>query len=275
MARTIQLPNLDAAEPAVSGFELSRFVDGELSAERRAHIDALLQSDAALKARHDAIVSERRAEDGALKLDVPLPRFLDTHAVKTKSPLASLLKRLRMPMGFGALAASAAAVFLMVRMPADDRPSYDGLKGGARIGFFVKGDGDARPGAAGETLHEGDRIQFAVRDDGDKDVMVVVGIDGRGQVSMYAAEALADGRSKGPPMGSEPRLLPSSVVLDDSTGAERFFVVYADGELSSVQRAVEDAARKLVGQDLGSASKLPLDDAFAQSSVHIVKVPAR
>lgn len=269
MARTILLPNLDAAEPAVSGFELLRYLEGELSAERRAAIDALLAQDPALKARHDALVAERRAEAGALALDVPLPRFLEQTEARARSPLSALLARIRLPMGFGALAATAAAVFFMVRTPVE--PAYDGLKGGARIGFFVKGDSDARPGTAGEALHEGDRIQFAVRDDADKDVMVIVGVDGRGQVSTYAAEPLAGERSK----GAEPRLLPSSIVLDDSTGAERFFVVYADGALEDVQREVEAAARKLVGADLRTENRLPLDARFAQSSVHIVKTAAR
>jgi anti-sigma factor RsiW len=271
MSRTIHLPNLDAAEPQVSGFELRRYVEGELTEARRAAIAQLLATDAALLARHDALANEVRAEHAAFALEMPHGRFL-MEAEERAAPrgLLALLARMRMPVGFGALAASAAAVFFLVRAP-DDGPTYDGLKGGARIGFFVKGaqEGGAHLGHDGEQLTQGDQVQFAVRDDDSKGVMVIVGVDGRGQVSIYAKRRVDTERAKG---AHGANVLESSIVLDDAVGAERFWVVYADGDVGEVARAVEDAARTLAGADLAHAARLPLGAAYEQSSVHIVKV---
>jgi hypothetical protein len=279
MAKPILLPNLDAPDDGVvSTHEIVRFLAGELAPARRAELDDKMAKDAAFKARVDAIDAEQKAADAAFKVEVPLARFLDEHEARTASPLARLLKSVRFQAGIGVLVASAAAVLFLVK-PAGttgpDEVAYDGLKGGARVGFFVKDEEGARFGRAGEELTAGDRIQFAVKDDATHPSMVLVGIDGRGSVTTYVAENVDGDRPKGPVSDDEkPRVLPASVVLDDSTGPERFFVVYGDGSLDDVRRTVEDAAKSLAATspNLVEAQRLALPAGWVQSSVHIVKV---
>ena len=269
---TLRLPTIpddDAPAPSrPSKHELARFIAGELDAGRAREITALLANDAALKARHDDLVNEQRAADAALKLEVPLERFLHDHAERTTSPLAKLLRSMSFKAGLGVVVAGAAAVLFTIH-PAD--PVYDGLKGGARVGFFVKDVHDAHFGKDGEELSEGNQIQFAVRDDAARSAMVLVGVDGRGEVTVYDAEQIDHERAKG---DSKTRLLPDSVILDDSTGAERFYVVYGDGDVDAVRVKVEGAAKELAARhpNLLDAERLPLDDSYVQSSVHIVKV---
>ncbi len=286
---TLRLPPLDIPEPAVSGFELSRYIAGELDAERRSAIAGLLASDAALKARHDALVDEQRAADAALRLEVPLERFLaehesrvTAHASGFASVVAALLaplKSLRVQAGLGAVVAAAAVIIVVTRPPSDGRAGGNGIKGGeASVGFFVRDGHNAHFGHEGERLGAGDQIQFAVREHAAHNAMVLVGVDGRGEVTVYDAEDVA-GRAKGPAPAADdkPRLLPDSVVLDDSTGPERFFVVYGDGDVAAVRARVEKAAQELASShaDLVSTERLPLPDAYVQGSVHIVKVAPR
>ncbi len=270
MTQRILLPDLDAAEPGPSSFELQRLIAGELSVERTAELERLLAGDPALKARHDALAAELRAEDAAFALEVPLPRFLDEMAAKTAqaSPF-HFLRALRLQGAIGVLVASAAALFFMVRTP-DDELAGTRTKGGARVGFFVRDDGGAHPGRAGEELTAGDRIQFAVRDDAAMRAMVLVGVDGAGVVTIYAAERVS-GRVKG---DEKTRLLPASVVLDEATGPERFFVVYGSEDLEALKQQVEAAARALAASrsSLEQTERLPLPETLVQSSVHIVKI---
>jgi hypothetical protein len=270
MNMRILLPNLEtesSTEP--STHELRRFLCGELTPERRATIE----STAAFKPRLVALAAELRADEGVVQLEVPLQRFLDEHERRAMSApgLFARLTSMRWTMGAGALAATAAAVFLLVR------PVEDGmrLKGDARMGFLVREQVGARFGTDGERLARGTQIQFAVRDDDARAAMVVVGIDGRGAVTVYAAER-RDVRVKGQNAPNKTRVLPESVVLDDAIGAERFFVAYGDGDLDDVRRTVEAAARALAasGALLTTSERLPLPARFTQSSVHIIKVPS-
>lgn len=266
----IALPNLDAAEPAVSNHELRRFLAGELTAERRAQIE----SDATLQDRLAKLAADQRADDAAFALEVPMPRFLADHATRTQ-PKPTLLSRLlsvRFTVGATALVATAAAVFLVVRTPNDDGGVR--MKGDARVAFLVRESEGARMGHEGEQLRAGDQIQFAVKDTVEHRAMVLVGVDGRGDVTVYAAERIDGERPKGV-VGEQmkPRILTDSVVLDDSTGAERFFVVYANQDVDTLRSEVEHAARQVKASDVANTTKLPLPSAYTQSSVHIVKVP--
>lgn len=263
----IALPDIDAEETGVSNFELRRFLAGELSPERRAQIE----SDPSLADRLAKLAAEQRAEDAAFALEVPMPRFLADHEARTaKAPsLLSRLLSLRFTVGASALVATAAAVFFVVRTP--DDPAYDGIKGDERVGFVVRESDGLRTGHEGEELRAGDQIQFLVRDDAKLASMVLVGVDGRGAVTVYSAESVRE-RAKGV-MQAKPRLLTESIVLDDAVGAERFFVVYADTDVDRLRREVEEAARKVKASDVARTEKLPLPSDYTQDSVHIVKVP--
>ena len=203
----------------VSRFDVERYHCGELAKDRRAVVAAAIDNDPALQ----AFLAELTAADAAFVIEHPVALLL------AKRPAPSLWSRLlrsssmlRLP----ALASAVAAVALVVAVvnrPVD-REVVDShrTKGGHHpvVGFFVKSGDGARVGTAGEVLHAGDQIQLAVTD-ADKRAVAVVGIDGSGAVSVYAAETIGT-HSKG---HDGPRVLPTSLILDDTAGAERFFVV--------------------------------------------------
>lgn len=268
--RTISLPDLDAPEPSVSTFELRRFLAGELSPERRAQIEA----DPSLQERLAKLAAEQKADDAAFALEMPLPRFLADHEKRTAKPqgLFAKLLSLRFTVGATAFAAAAAAVLFVVVNP-EDPIRMKGDARVARVAFMVREADGVRFGVEGERLKEGDQIQFAVKDDAKNGAMVLVGVDGRGAVTVYAAERVDRERAKGV-AGEQvkPRILSDSVVLDDATGAERFFVVYADTDVDALRREVEAAARRVGAEKVVSTTKLDLPSSYEQDSVHIVKV---
>lgn len=286
---TIHLPRLgtdddsDDTEPtdsrAVSRFDVERFAVGELSGERALEVQRAIDTDPALKAFFDDV----KASDAAFLIMAPPSSFMAALDNKVSSQGASpswwtrlraAVSSLQLQMGLGA-AAAAAVVLVAVSTPDSPRPGTTS-KGGphtAAVGFFVKDSDGARVGEAGEVLHPGDQIQLAVTD-ADRPAMVVVGIDGSGVVSIYAVEATAT-VAKG---ATGPRVLPASLVLDDTVGVERFFVVYGDDAAATeraVRAAADDIARAVkAGRiDLATVSALDLSaDRFAQASIHIQKV---
>lgn len=266
----------DAAR--VTRFDVERFVCGELSGAAADAVKAALASDAALKAFHDEIV----AADAAFQIEQParavVPKVL-AHAprpslfVRVSSSLQSLLSGWRVPALTSA--AALALVVFVARPTGTDAPVDDSLrsKGGSDpvVSFFVKSGDGARVGTAGETLHAGDLIQLAVRDANAR-AMVVVGVDGAGAVSLYAAEELTT-QTKG---HDAARVLPASLVLDHTVGTERFFVVYGDNldELTSTAKQAAAALGKQVAAhavDLAQVERLSLPASVPQSSVHIRK----
>lgn len=274
-APRLVFPTLDDDDTRVSRFDVERYHCGELTGDRRSVVEAALANDVVLKAFFDDLV----ASDAAFLIEQPVATMLNKQPApsvwsRLSSSLSSL-SSLRLP----ALASAAAAVVVVVvvvNRPVDGDVAGDGhrTKGGhaPAIGFFVKSGDGARVGVAGEALHTGDQIQLAVTD-ADKRAMIVVGIDGHGTVSVYAAETIGT-QNKG---HDGPRVLPASLILDDTAGTERFFVVYGN-DLEHTQRAVRAAADRL-GKgvaartiDLAVVASLDLDASLTQSSVHIVKV---
>ena len=262
---------------AVSRFDVERFAVGELSGERALEVQRAIDADPALKVFFDDV----KASDAAFLIMAPPSSFMATLAARTslveRPSLVARLRRalssLQLQMGVGA---AAAAVVVVVAVSAPEGPrSSTTSKGGAHtaaVGFFVKDKNGARVGEAGEVLHAGDQIQLTVTD-ADRPAMVVVGIDGRGVVSVYAVEATG-AVAKG---AAGPRVLPASLILDDTVGVERFFVVYGD-DASTTERAVRAAADDVAHDvrsgrvDLARVQRLSLGEGYAQASVHIQKV---
>lgn len=263
----------------VTRFDVERFVCGELSGAEADAVKRALDNDPALKSFHDEIV----AADAAFQIEHPARAVVPQ--VMAQAPRPSLWKRVTSSLqslvsGWRVPALTSAAalalVVLVARPTGTDAPVEDGLrsKGGNDpvVSFFVKSGDSARVGTAGEALHAGDLIQLAVRDANAR-AMVVVGVDGAGAVSVYAAEELTT-QTKG---HDAPRVLPASLVLDDTVGTERFFVVYGD-DLEDLTRQAKQAAAELGKQvaaqtvDLARVERLQLAAGVPQSSVHIVKV---
>jgi len=293
--RTLDLTTLSSSEGAPSRHELARYVAGELTVQRRGEIEVLLVHDVAMR----AVVDEMRAEIEAFRVSMPFARFEADHArrkeatggfaQRVKSALASFTSSgARAPAL--SLAAAACVALLVVGLPSGDLPSGNGdsledglrLKGGAHIGLFVQDATGAHLATDGEELREGDRVQFVVRHAARATARVIVGVDGKGAVTVYDARdlpAVSDAATT--EKGAErARVVEESVILDDATGDERFFVVFAEGKASALAQTVLRAARALVDEkvDLAETTQLPLDTrpieggGFVQSSVHIVKV---
>ena len=131
----------------------------------------------------------------------------------------------------------------------------------------------ARLGHDGEKLRPGERIQFALRDHAEASSVVLAGIDSSGALTIYDARSLHTGQLKGPAPQKNSRLLDQSIVLDEVTGPERFFVIYGDAPKNDLEKSVRDAAKRLIASkaDLQKTTRLDLD-AVAQSSVFIMKV---
>lgn len=269
---TIHLPNPDLIDDAqVTRFDVERLACGELSGDSKARVERALQADPALQAFYDDVV----ASDRAFLISQPPAAFLARiQPVQTPSLWSRVMGFIKLPQVVSS-AAAAAAVFVIVNVggPAGD-PNQ--IKGGVEkpsVGFFVQDGEVARIGHAGEELKAGQRIQLAVKDV-DKRAFVVVGVDGRGAVSIYAKEQISS-TSKGT---NKPRLLPASLILDDTTGAERFFVVYGD-DLKVLEGLVGDAAFDLARRVKDGSANLTDEDTLvidaagvAQASIHILKV---
>lgn len=277
----VHLPDLsddDAADSArVSRFDVGRLTCGELTGDDAARVQQAIDRDPAPR----AFLEELRADDAAFLLQQPPAAFMARLAAATPTPAttpwaraAAFFGGLRLPLAAGAMAAAVMVAVVVVPGTVDD----DGpvrRKGGERqpaLSFFVKEDGGARLGSAGETLKAGDQIQLAVKD-ADPRALIVIGVDSAGVVSVYVSE-----ETMTVPKGQTgPRPLPTALVLDDVVGIERFFVIYGD-DLGTVERAARGAANRLAADvragraDLTQITRLAVDEAMPQASIHILKV---
>lgn len=257
----------------VSRFDVERLACGELAGDELARVQRAVDDDPALQ----EFLRELRADDAAFLLQQPPAAFVArlSPTAPTMTPwarAAAFLGGLRLQLAAGAMAA--AVLIAVVVAPGNDDDPIRG-KGGERqpaLSFFVKEEGGARLGSAGETLNAGDQIQFAVTDASPR-ALVVVGVDSAGVVSVYASEettTVAKGQTG-------PRPLPRALVLDDVVGAERFFVVCGD-DLAALEREARAAASRLAADvkagraDLERTTRLAVDDDLPQASIHIRKV---
>ncbi|MBI5497528.1 MAG: hypothetical protein HY904_21130 [Deltaproteobacteria bacterium] len=265
----------DLADPAVppcgrTRHTLRRHFAGELDAAARADLDNHLKECLDCQ----AVLAELKSDEAAFKVHIPFARFADQHEKRlaAASPVRTGLSNFWKTVfggGVALAAAMTAAAFLLIPAPRPEDQLTERIKGGG-IGFLLRTSDGVRAGRDGETLKPGDQIQFFVKAPEDTEV-VVVGVDGKGAVSVYHVGRVVavDGRAAP---------LPDSVVLDDAVGPERFFAVYGRGFAAGELKAlVQKAAEKMVadGADLRAVETLPLDlpaDKAQQSSVHIVKL---
>jgi hypothetical protein len=274
---SLRLPDPDCDHTALSvgRFELEQYLCDELPVERRQAIEEALRNDPALRALHDELVAEDRA---ALAL---LPPAALVARVQEKGPGLSVWQRLRRLTLVGVPVLSAAAVLVLLARGPDGDPDLTGptRSKGAGLSFVVQDNGGARAGVAGEALRQGDRIQLAVGEVPGANHLVIVGVDGRGEVSVYDDSPLLSRRK-----GGGLQVLPRSLTLDDAVGTERFFAVFAvaedDAARAALLEAVQAAAARVAqaGGDLATTERLEVRPkaavrVLAQHSVFITKVP--
>ncbi|MCK6570708.1 DUF4384 domain-containing protein [Myxococcota bacterium] len=201
----------------------------------------------------EASLRKRRdAQGGPDKLDrgLPTPRWL--------GPV------------LGGLLAAAAGVYVFLQAPepaggpsrvggpmATDRDpagARERLKAGVALTFDVERGGQATPGDPAALYRAGDRIQLRYSAPAPMNV-VVIGLDMRGEVSVYVDDAGA-GLPVEPGAG---RPLPGSLVLDAAPGAERVIACFTESPLTS--NAVVAAGRRALtaaGGDPRAARPLDL-----------------
>ena len=276
-ARTLNL-NAPDEDARFSRWDVARYVAGELDADTRRALEQAAETDADLA----AWIADERAEVAAFRTAMPLPRFLEDHAQKTAprpSGIAGLLHGLFGTGGGRLVLAGAACAALLVPVlkdaPAPDPVAENRTKGQAGLGFFVQTADGARLGHDGETLAPGARIQFVLKGEASGRALVVLGVDGKGAVSVYDARDIASTEKGASASADKPQVLPQSLILDDALGTERFFLVRSDDDAKTLQAKAEAAARALLsaGADLQEAARLPLDEGVTQSSFFIVKAP--
>lgn len=151
------------------------------------------------------------------------------------------LRRLRLGAAGGALAVAAACLIVWARLgPGDEGAGEVRLKGGVRLGFFVRHREQVRPGLPGERVAAGDALRFTVTTP-KPGWVAVLSRDGAGRGSIYYP---TDGRAMVPIAARGDQPLPASTVLDEVAGPERIcaLVCSAPLELEPLRRGFEAEA---------------------------------
>lgn len=233
-----------------SAHTLSRLHAGELSGEEhdrvRAHLDdcaacrsvfeSLEQSRAAFDREHDREDFLRRAEEAAWR-----PRT--AAANQTGGAWWRILLR---PVPLAAAAAVLAGVLVLVWWsPPAERNGTTRMKGGTlELGYYVMEPGGPVVAGPDRLLHPGDRIQFRLTAPAGGYVHIV-GVDEAGAASVYFP---LPGTTPEPFPGGAGRPVPGSIVLDETTGRERIFLLICERPIdrSSLARLAGRHGRALL-----------------------------
>ncbi|WP_373048629.1 hypothetical protein [Vulgatibacter sp.] len=244
-------------EGCVSDLTLDRFLAGELEEtpegmQVQAHL-ATCSRCAGRKASFEAdaerfdeeIFVQGLAAQAARKAKAPARRI----------PFASIM---------GAVAA-AAAVVLVVVLPKNEEMGYRSKGGGALELIARTQDGNVERVLPGDPLAPGDAIRFEVSAP-EEAWVAIVGVDSAQVVTPYVQGASL-------PAGEQ--VLPGSIVLDETLGAERIVAVFCDGPVAT-EKLVDAGKRALAaaGGDPAAVVDLAVPDC-RQSSVLIRKVERR
>jgi hypothetical protein len=208
------------AERAFTDLELERLIADDLTAARKAELEA--RATAADRTRLEELRSEHQAF--LAQVDVAAEaRAIRQRAAKHEPEPAHRAPWWRWMIAGGTLAAAAAAILLFVRRDtAHDEPGGDLQIKGEPVSLIVHAQ-DRRL-AAGDIVHPGERIRFeivAAR----PGYVTVVGVDGSGTQTVYypfgaTAAAAFD------PVAS--RVLPGAIELDATPGDERFYAFFSE-----------------------------------------------
>lgn len=187
-------------EDCVSELRIDRLLAGELAPDAAARIRSHAASCAVcggLLARAEAVARSFAAAPPPLRLPArPAVRIA------------------------GWAAALAAGVALVVAAPWRGGPDGIRTKGGPSLGLFVSHDGVVRRGASGEVVAPGDRLQPVTTADR-AGWIAITAVDGAGTRTVYAAPQPVD--------AGRDRLLPFSIVLDDTRGPTTITAAFCPG----------------------------------------------
>lgn len=243
-------------------------VPGDGTAEERAQLDALAESNA-------AILEELPVAAVAAEIERRLHVARAAAAHERRS-------RRRAWIGIGAVAAAAAVLAMFVLMRDDDSPrqvaeydpaQLDGgvrIKGDARLVLHRKSGEAVTELRAGGMVTEGDRLQISYVSAG-KPHGVILSIDGRGAVTLhYPSEpdqSTVLGKGKAIPLRHSYR-------LDDAPDYERFFFITSSQPMDP--RQLVHIAERWAAQPRRARNKpLPLAKGLEQTTVLLRKAESK
>ncbi|MDP6775536.1 MAG: ActD-like protein [Candidatus Latescibacteria bacterium] len=243
-------------EHAILELKLERYVAADLPQEEMDRIHRLVESDAYLRNRVDALV---RSNEEILEERPPawVARQIRMRLEgEPAEPSGAVWWKWALP-----VVPIAAAVILMV-MSYDtiDRSPWTGIKGlEPTLVLYRQSDRGAERLADGVSAAQGDRIQIVYNAAG-KRHGVIFSVDGRGQITQHLPERgdrsveLRPGRLD---------TLDFAYRLDDAPRLERFYQIAADSAFEA--RPILDAAREAALNDTVTASRpLPLPSGYSQ-----------
>jgi hypothetical protein len=126
----------------------------------------------------------------------------------------------------GGAALALAAVVLLVARPSGRVQHSTRSKGSERLGFYVKRGESVRRGASGQQVRAGDQVRF-VYTAHHPSYLAILSYDSAGHMNVYHPQGP---RAELAPAGTDVAL-PSSVILDDTTGRELITGLFCDREV--------------------------------------------
>ena len=168
--------------------------------------------------------------------------------------------------GIGAVAFAATALAALLLQPPGPVDPGTTLKGPPDMEVFSLHPDKILRKYQGQTLGQGDELGFQVYG-GDFDEVVVLSVDGVGNISVY----YPDEGERSHPLGTSEEVelqpLPNTVILDGAPGPEVFVAVFG--------KSVEESLSTVYGQSLGGPEALLdwADDTVWADAVRVERVP--
>ena len=190
----------------------------------------------------DQLLNGELDDRGDLKQHVAsCPRCTALLAAHRRERAAFAVPRARAPRRwtFGLAAAAAVLGVWLVARPGHDGAQTRG-KGKPALAFYVRHGEVVREGGPSEVVSPSDAINFAVSTD-EPAFIAIISVDGAGKRSVYYPETPL---AAAIPAGRD-RVLPRSVVLDDTLGLERVAGVFC-GQPIAVAEIAAAIARNAI-----------------------------
>ncbi|MGA9520639.1 MAG: DUF4384 domain-containing protein [Myxococcaceae bacterium] len=197
---------------------LEKYAAGGLTAEARAEVEKVLAESEPDRARLAELEAESRA-------------FLTAHP---PGPLVERYEKTRRKRSWWhwplmlspALAAATAVLVVMLTPNPVEEPEYT-TKGTVTVSVHKKQGDSSVQVEPGQVLHPGDAVRFEVRA-GRPGYVAVIGRDARGNVTVYHPW----GGTEAARYRVEEALLPTAIELDEVTGTETLYALYAEKPFS-------------------------------------------
>jgi hypothetical protein len=273
----------------ISDLTLEQYALGELAPEKESRVRAALESDAALRARLEALRESDRqilaaypaeqmaaairarleAGRGLRRRDADRARqFPRQRAARRAPPLALALPIAAAALLFISFFTVRERVLPQLATSMTEATRLKGVR--PHLTVYRKTAGGAEELASGQPARQRDVLQISYTA-ADARYGVIVSLDGRGTLTWHLPPGAAGAPGAAPALTRQGEVVLSSAYeLDDAPGFERFFLVYSAASFDA--RVVEQAVRKLASRSAGAESAaLALPPSLKQYSVVLKK----